>query len=184
MKWRRRRRYPLYPALAWKIVLSGMLVYALTGASNAIVWPVEVTGNRTGFHVALTPAAIQIWVGWGWPNRYWIEHREGGDFWKGTAYGSYESEWGHECFGFLLGHRGGSYYAMHHKLAVHWIILGVPWWFIGALIFWRNLARWQHRIVIRKRAARRMRNRLRCAGCGYDLRATPLRCPECGRRVE
>ena len=33
--------------------------------------------------------------------------------------------------------------------------------------------------LVRLRASRR-RNRLLCAACGYDLRATPAKCPECG----
>jgi predicted amidophosphoribosyltransferase len=53
----------------------------------------------------------------------------------------------------------------------HWllmILLGVMpvWWFV----------RWRRE---RKRAREGL-----CAACGYDLRATAQRCPECGRLIE
>lgn len=36
------------------------------------------------------------------------------------------------------------------------------------------------RSVARPRVREELRRRGRCQSCGYDLRATPGRCPECG----
>jgi hypothetical protein len=55
-------------------------------------------------------------------------------------------------------------------VASYWLVLAV-----GVLPALRPVLRWNR--------ARRRRRQGRCVCCGYDLRATPERCPECGREV-
>lgn len=60
-------------------------------------------------------------------------------------------------------------------------LVGLPLWFVaipaGFLPAW-----WVRATVQRDRIRYRVTQRL-CASCGYDLRATPDRCPECGTEV-
>jgi hypothetical protein len=59
------------------------------------------------------------------------------------------------------------------------MLLGVPWWPIVVIYLARPVFRWLRRIdeaQVRSQA----RDLTICAVCGYDLRATPTRCPECG----
>lgn len=57
--------------------------------------------------------------------------------------------------------------------------LYVPFWFIVPLLAAPGLILWWKDSVPRRRRARGQ-----CVGCGYDLRGSPGRCPECGREVD
>jgi hypothetical protein len=87
----------------------------------------------------------------------------------------------HRLLGFLLmrggsgtmevPHRGGGY----EVRAYPFVIVGIPYWFLALLplVFFGVWVRYTRRQRRRRRAGR-------CLECGYDVRATPDRCPECG----
>ena len=59
--------------------------------------------------------------------------------------------------------------------------LGAPYWFIATILL-APPSLWA-RAELRQRRLERSRRQCRCAVCGYDLRATPDRCPECGTPI-
>ena len=82
-------------------------------------------------------------------------------------------------FGFAYRTGGSSYPSTYGPYTSRSLFVGFPWGVVllalGILpVTWLVGARRDHR-------RRKLRLAGRCEGCGYDLRATPGRCPECGR---
>jgi hypothetical protein len=70
---------------------------------------------------------------------------------------------------YLLG-----FYASHNWMAWNGLddyLLAIPDWFVIGLFLLIPMRRWKKRLLVQQG---------RCVQCGYDLRATPDRCPECG----
>jgi hypothetical protein len=75
---------------------------------------------------------------------------------------------------------GFAYYDMAYQRQQTALV--IPWWALWVVVL-TNFAI-ATLLFVRQRRKRRRRRRNLCIKCGYDLRATPERCPECGTAVE
>jgi hypothetical protein len=72
-------------------------------------------------------------------------------------------------------HLAGFWFQSFEVASGHIVVIVVPAWF-GLIVTGALPALW----IKRRLAARRAHPPGCCPTCGYDLRATPERCPECG----
>jgi len=90
----------------------------------------------------------------------------------GWEFGSGKESSDYWWHGFAHDEFGYAYDSYHGGSGSVW---SVPHWFIVCLT--AALPSWQ---VVKKQYRRRRNKNGVCRACGYDLRATPNRCPECG----
>jgi hypothetical protein len=163
----------------------------------------RVLNLPTALSLLLCAAVCVLWVrssehtaGFEWwsAGTRGFEFRVHGAYARGGAAGFYVGD-------YPAGLTGGTYELMYHRsrieqpwrpppgtlgfaavrsdpvgraTAVRWHELRVPCWFL--LLVAGSPAAWQARRVV----SRLRRRTGLCPRCGYDLRATPERCPECG----
>jgi hypothetical protein len=120
---------------------------------------VSIGGFDVGYNIP--PIAWSLRTG-GWIERASIQS------WEHAAR---VHSWGFSKLGFTALWQPGEHAFVQRGVAI-------PWWFLTSVFaitpLRRLLAWWR---------ARRSTRAGHCQTCGYDLRATPERCPECGRIV-
>lgn len=167
--------------------------------ATAALW---VRSHFVSEHVAHAVMSGPAWVARSSGGEVYIDHRSRWEYAGGWSWGrrqippssgplAAEYQQHNSGFRFLgFGIFGGTKFtwpAQHPGVAVpanrtdprwwrdRYFVVSFPHWF-AVLVFGILPVRWYRQL----RREQLKANRGRCAVCGYDLRATPDRCPECG----
>ncbi|MFI5377885.1 MAG: hypothetical protein ACHRHE_01145 [Tepidisphaerales bacterium] len=152
------RSYRLSDQVSWQSNRGWRSVYSARGYVVVSLYVDDLSGRPADFHGAqYTRGDV------GWPGNYLV--------FLDPDIGDTRISWQRGGFAWYEIRKPGG--GIHHALAV------VPFWCLAAATAVLPLGyatmRWRSRV----RNRRRKRLGL-CVSCGYDLRATPDRCPECG----
>ena len=149
---------------------------ALTLAS-AGVWVVSYS-RAAGVAIRTSNGAIMVWENWGGVAIIQSEQRPSRGFDASTQAAF---EWDPWLATFPRANYRG-------RAGFHWLafprfskMVVIPFWFLTLMLSTAAaIAMWRE--IVTHKTRRRARAGL-CPACGYDMRATPDRCPECGRKA-
>jgi hypothetical protein len=153
-------------------------------ADQLVKWTVQpgMWGRHTGLFSTIDQLSIiregvdgDDWS-WGYPtqSQKWWRAKYNQSF--VFRHGGIDSQFDH--FGFAW---GGDSHVHGSPHEFEWFV-SIPDWFLAIVfaampIYWLGT-----RVAVRRRRYRIAHNL--CVNCGYDVRASPQRCPECGTIVE
>ena len=152
------------------IFIVGSFAYCVTASGDGIGW-IGSRGN-VGLVFDADGGSFHVGIGGGKPLEYrpyaddYRYVRRSTDIGNGNFFG----------FGLVCVSRPWT----NQGTIERWIYIGIPWWFLIALFAAPAIDRLVHRWHETSRRNRIAQRRRFCGVCGYDLRDTPDRCPECG----